>query len=127
MSKVRFFKCEVCGNLVAVVNDSGAPMSCCGRPMTELKPNTTDAAQEKHVPVVEVSGTSVKVAVGSVAHPMLAEHYIMWICLETDKGTMLRHLEPGSAPAAEFTLQPGEKGLTAYAFCNLHGLWAKEI
>jgi superoxide reductase len=127
MGNMRFFKCELCGNLVAMIQAGGGQLSCCGQNMTELKPNTTDAAQEKHVPVVEINGSVVKVSVGSVPHPMLPEHSIQWICLETSKGFSIRHLAPGGEPAAEFALAPDEKAVAAYEFCNLHGLWMKEI
>ena len=119
----RFFRCNSCGNIIGVIKDGGGPLVCCGQPMQELKANTTDAAQEKHVPVVTVTGSNVKVCVGSVAHPMLAEHFIEWIHLETKKGAQMAHLQPGDKPEAEFSLAPGDEAIAAYAYCNLHGLW----
>ena len=79
----KFFKCEICGNIYAQVSSSGVPVVCCGKPMTEIKANSTDAAVEKHVPVYKVEGNKVTVTVGSVEHPMLEEHFIEWIALET--------------------------------------------
>ena len=96
---------------------------CCGQKMTELVPGTVDAALEKHVPVVEQEGNSVRVKVGEVAHPMLPEHFIQWIVLETDQGSQIKHLQPGQAPEAVFALAQGEKAVSAYEYCNLHGLW----
>ena len=90
--------------------------------MTELVANTTDAAQEKHVPVISISGDTVTVDVGSVAHPMVPEHYIEWIVVQTDKGCQRKCLTPGEAPKAVFALAD-ERVLAAYAYCNLHGLW----
>ena len=119
----RFFRCNTCGNIIGVIKDGGGPLVCCGQPMQELKANTTDAAQEKHVPVVTVTGSNVKVCVGRVAHPMLAEHFIEWIHLETKKGAQMAHLQPGDKPEAEFSLAPGDEAIAAYAYCNLHGLW----
>ena len=99
----------------------------CGSAMTELIPNTTDAANEKHVPVVTVDGSKVSVAVGSVEHPMLDAHYIQWIAVETNKGVQFKYLKPGEAPVAEFVLAEGETAVAAYEYCNLHGLWKAEV
>ena len=122
----KFLRCEHCGNMVGVLNDSGVPMICCGEPMKELVPNTTDAANEKHVPVVTVEGDVLKAVVGSVEHPMEEAHYIQFIFVETDKGGHRRALKPGEKPEAEFNLH-GEKPVAAYEYCNLHGLWKKEL
>ena len=122
----KFLRCEHCGNMVGVLNDSGVPMICCGDPMKELVPNTTDAANEKHVPVVTVEGDVLKAVVGSVEHPMEEAHYIQFIFVETDKGGHRRALKPGEKPEAEFNLH-GEKPVAVYEYCNLHGLWKKEL
>ena len=123
-----FYRCEGCGNFVTFLSEKTAcTPKCCGEPMKELVPNTTDAAQEKHVPVVTVDGNTVKVQVGSVEHPMLAEHYITFIVLETTQGFQKKDLKPGDAPVAEFALTEGEKPVAAYEYCNLHGLWKKDI
>lgn len=90
---------------------------------TELIAGSTDAAQEKHVPVVAKKCKSVKVDVGSVQHPMTEEHLIEWIALETEQGYQVKYLKAGDAPAVEFTLAGGDKAVAAYAYCNLHGLW----
>lgn len=82
----KFFICKHCGNLVGMIHNAGVKIICCGEPMTELVPNTTDAAGEKHLPVVEVSGKQVTVSVGSVPHPMTEEHHIAWVYLQTAKG-----------------------------------------
>ena len=94
--------------------------------LAELKANTTDAAQEKHVPVVSVDGNHVHVAVGSVAHPMAEEHYITAIYIETKLGGQVRRLQPGEAPEADFLLPEGDTFVAAYEYCNLHGLWKAE-
>ena len=122
----KFLRCEHCGNMVGVLNYSGVPMICCGEPMKELVPNTTDAANEKHVPVVTVEGDVLKAVVGSVEHPMEEAHYIQFIFVETDKGGHRRALKPGEKPEAEFNLH-GEKPVAVYEYCNLHGLWKKEL
>ncbi len=120
---MKFYRCETCKNIVTFLNESGVPLMCCGKKMTELVPGTTDAAQEKHVPVVEVQGSQVRVKVGSVEHPMLDAHYIQFIALETSLGAQIRWLKPGQAPEAVFALAEGEQVIAAYEYCNLHGLW----
>ena len=123
--ELKFYKCKHCGNIIAVVKASGAPISCCGEKMTEIVPGTADAAVEKHVPVVEIKDGKVIVTVGEVAHPMAPEHYIEWIAISTDLGNQRKILEPGDEPKACFALCDGEKFEAAYAYCNLHGLWKK--
>ena len=122
----KLYICKECGKMVAVLKESCCPTKCCGEAMVELVPNTTDAAQEKHVPVLEVKGNLVKVSVGSVAHPMAEDHYIEWIALATEKGMQRKALKPGEAPVAEFALTSDDKAVAAYAYCNKHGLWKKE-
>ena len=82
----RYFVCEHCGNMIAMVEDKGVPVMCCGQKMTELVPGSVDAAQEKHVPVIAIDGNTVTVSVGSVNHPMLPEHFIEWISIHTTQG-----------------------------------------
>ena len=124
--KAKFYICRHCGNLAELVNNSGVSMVCCGQKMEALIPNTTDAAGEKHLPVVTVEGDLVKISVGSVNHPMLAEHFIEWVYLETDRGGHRIALKPEQSPCAEIRLKD-EKPIAAYAYCNLHGLWKTEI
>ena len=119
----RFFICETCGNIIAMVKPSGVPVMCCGKKMKEIVPNTTDAAQEKHVPVWTKEGNLVKVRVGSVAHPMIPAHYIEWVAVETKQGVQRKHLNPGSAPNVRFALAEGDEVVSVLAYCNLHGLW----
>ena len=120
---MKFYVCEHCGNIITYAKDAGVPVMCCGQKMVELVPGTTDAAVEKHVPVIKAEGQKVVVEVGGVAHPMIAEHYIGWIVLETEKGCQKVDLKPEEAPRAEFALVEGDKVVAAYAYCNLHGLW----
>lgn len=127
MAKRRFFICRHCGNIVGLINDSGAPISCCGDKMEELVANTVDAAKEKHVPVVAVDGNIVNVTVGSVEHPMLPAHYIQWIYLETTHGGQRKALLLSEKPQASFALVDGEKPVAVYEYCNLHGLWMTEV
>ena len=122
----KFYICEKCGNLVGMINASGVPMVCCGQKMTELVPGTVEASREKHIPVAEVIGDTLKVTVGSVEHPMSAEHSILWVYLETENGGQRKCLEVGEAPVVTFALG-GEKPVAVYAYCNLHGLWKTVI
>lgn len=122
----RFFICEHCGNLIGMIHDAGVPMMCCGQKMTKIVPGTVDASKEKHIPVVSVEDNTVKVVVGSVEHPMQAEHHIAWVYLQTDKGGQRKNLAIDSAPEVVFALAD-EKPVAVYAYCNLHGLWKTDI
>lgn len=121
--ELKFLKCEHCGNIVEMIEDKGVPVVCCGQRMTELVAGTSDGAREKHVPVYEVNGSTVLVKVGEVAHPMIPEHYIQWIVLQTKNGVQRRELKPGEKPEAIFVLCEGDEVVAVYAYCNLHGLW----
>lgn len=121
---MTFYKCAHCGNIIAHIEDSGVRCVCCGEEMKPLIPNTTDAAGEKHVPVISVDGNIVTVTVGSVEHPMLEAHHIAWIILETRQGRQRKALKPGEKPAAAFALTEGDAPVAAYEYCNLHGLWS---
>ena len=107
---MKFFQCPDCGKIL--IPDRSEDFE--PKKLTELVPNTTDAAGEKHVPVIRVNGNSVKVEVGAVAHPMLDAHYITFIVLETSQGYQ------------NFALADGETVVAAYEYCNLHGLWKAE-
>ena len=120
---MKFYICEHCGNIVAMVRDKGVPVSCCGQKMNEIIPGTTEAATEKHIPVYEVKDNKAYVTVGSVEHPMLPAHYIEWIALQTNNGNQRKQLKPGDAPKATFALIEGEEVTAVYAYCNLHSLW----
>lgn len=119
----KFFICRHCGNIIAMVRDCGVPVFCCGEKMQEIVPDTTDAAQEKHVPVYQTSGNQVTVSVGAVEHPMTPEHYIEWICLQTRQGSQYKNLKPSDPPRTCFALCEGDSVEAVYAFCNLHSLW----
>ena len=124
--EMRFFKCKVCGQMVAVVKKTGCPVVCCGEPMEEIIAGTTDAAVEKHVPVFEVEGNKVSVTVGAAEHPMIPEHYIEWIALKTRQGNQRKALNPGEPPKACFMICDGDEVEAVYAYCNLHSLWKAE-
>lgn len=119
----RFFICKHCGNIIAMVSESGVPVVCCGEEMTELKANTVDAAKEKHVPVYTQTGETVTVRVGSADHPMVQAHHIAWIALQTKEGLQIKKLDPTGEPKATFKITESDKVEAVYAYCNLHGLW----
>ena len=122
----KFYICRHCGNIVEMIRSSGVPIVCCGEKMELLQPNTVEASGEKHLPVAKLEGGVLTVNVGSVDHPMVPEHFIQWIYVQTQNGGLRRDLEPGDKPAAVFQLG-GEKPVAVYAYCNLHGLWATEL
>ena len=107
--------------MVEVLHNGQGELVCCGQPMTLFKENTTDAAIEKHVPVVEKTADGFKVTVGSVAHPMEDKHYIEWIEVIADDKVYRRFLNPGDAPEALFEIKVDK--VTTREYCNLHGLW----
>lgn len=119
--RLQVYRCPLCGNMVEVVHAGGGTLVCCGQPMELQAENTTDAATEKHVPVIEEADGGIRVVVGSVAHPMGGDHYIEWIEVELNGKSYCQFLEPGAAPEAFFPLSGAN--ITARAYCNLHGLW----
>ena len=123
---MKYFVCEHCGNIVEMVNDSGVPVVCCGEKMEALAPNTVEASSEKHLPVVTVENDTVHVNIGSADHPMLPEHFIEWVYVQTENGGQRKALKPGDAPNVSFRLCD-DKPVAVYAYCNLHGLWMTEI
>ena len=120
---MKFYKCEICGKIVAMVKETPVDTMCCGQAMRELVPGTTDGAAEKHVPIYTLEGNTVKVKVGSVEHPMTDAHHIEWIAIETENGNQRKELKPGDKPEATFALVPLDKVKSVYEYCNLHGLW----
>ena len=122
----KFYVCEHCGNLIGMVCDAGVPMMCCGQKMTKLEPGVVEASHEKHIPVVTWLDDTVSVVIGEVEHPMVEEHSILWVYLQTDKGGQRKCLNPGQEPYVTFRLA-NEKPLAVYAYCNLHGLWKADV
>ena len=122
--RLQVYKCNVCGNMVEIIHEGGGQLVCCNQPMDLLTENTTDAAQEKHVPVIEKVNGGVQVKVGSVAHPMQDEHHIEWIEVIADEKVYRQFLNPGDTPEAFFPIE-GER-IEAREFCNLHGVWKAE-
>ncbi len=119
--KLEIYKCEKCNNMAEVIHGGEGELVCCGEPMKPMTENTVDAAKEKHVPVIEKVAGGVKVAVGSVAHPMEEKHYIEWIELLADDKAYRKFLKPGEAPEAFFEVTASN--VSAREFCNLHGVW----
>ncbi len=124
---MKFYICNHCKNIIGKIHDAGVPVVCCGEKMAELVPNTTEAATEKHLPVVTIEGTNVNVRIGSVDHPMTEEHLIQWVYLETAEGGQRKNLKAGDKPELNFAITAGDKVKAVYAYCNLHGLWKTEV
>jgi len=122
--RLQIYKCEVCGNMVEIIHEGAGELVCCDQPMKLMEENTTDAALEKHVPVIEKTENGIKVKVGSVPHPMQEEHYIEWIELIADGRAYRQFLSPGEEPEAVFSIEG--QSITAREYCNLHGLWKSE-
>lgn len=124
---LHFYYCEICGKIVTVLNDNGMPTDCCGQNMTELMVNTVDATVEKHLPVYAMEGNVMIVRVGSAAHPMEDVHHIEWVGLRTANGFQFQTLRAGDEPKAVFLVRSEDPPEAVYAYCNLHGLWGKEV
>ncbi len=119
--RLEVYKCQVCSNVVEVLQPGVGQLVCCNKPMLLQQENTVDASKEKHVPVIERIADEIKVKVGSVPHPMEEKHYIMWIELIADGTVHRQFLKPGDVPEAVF--QVSAKNITAREYCNIHGLW----
>lgn len=125
---MKHYVCKGCGNLVAMINDSGKRLTCCDGGMRELTPKVNEEGGEKHTPSVKLQDGRVRVTVGSEdnRHPQTPEHAIAWVCLVTDRGSQRKLLRPDGKQEAVFLLEPGEKVIKAFAYCNVHGLWVAE-
>jgi superoxide reductase len=124
--KQKFFICKLCGNMIGLLKDQGVPLVCCGEVMSELVSNTVEASVEKHLPVATISGNSLSVAVGSVAHPMDDDHFIAFVYVEMEDGGQRKCLGAKDKPEASFCFTDS-KPTAVYAYCNLHGMWKTEL
>ena len=125
--EMKFYRCSVCGQIVAIVKETSVPVICCGRPMQELIPGHADASAEKHVPVIRVRDQEVTVRIGSLPHPMTEEHAIEWVSLQTRCGNQRKGLKTGDEPEVCFRICEGDEVKAAFAYCNLHGLWKADM
>lgn len=121
----KYLRCQHCGNIVSVVKESGVSIICCGEKMKEIIPGTVEASREKHIPEYKLEGNKVIVNVGSIDHPMIPEHFIEWVSIQTKQGSQMKELTPGQKPEVCFTLCENDEVIAVYAYCNLHGLWKK--
>ena len=126
--KLQVYKCDLCGNIVEMLESGDGELVCCDQPMTLQEEKTEDAATEKHVPFIEKVEGGYKVRSGqNAAHPMEAKHYIQWIELLANGKAYRQFLNPGDAPEAIFcacgsSCCANEK-VSAREYCNVHGLW----
>ncbi len=122
---MKIYKCKKCGNMVELIEDGKGVLTCCGVAMTEVVANTEDAAVEKHVPYTSIEDDDVLyVKIGEVDHPMTEDHYITWVAAVYNDSVLKYNFKPGEVPEAVFDY---EEGMVVYAYCNLHGLWKKEL
>ena len=121
--EMKFYQCAICGQIAAIVKETGVPLVCCGQEMNELIPGSVDASVEKHVPVIEIDGDKIFVTVGFTPHPMTKEHHIEWVSLQSRFGNQRKAIKPGMEPKVCFRVCEGDEILAVYAYCNLHGLW----
>lgn len=125
---MKHYTCRYCGNLVAMVNDTGRNIGCCGKDMTEVTPKATDPRTEKHAPGIAREGNEVRITVGPAdnRHPMKEDHAIGWVCLVTNEGSHRKTLIPDGKAEAHFPLSKGEEPIAAFAYCNVHGVFVTE-
>jgi len=109
-----------------LVLDKGVPIVCCGQSMSDLVPNTVEAATEKHLPSITVAVNDLSVQVGSVPHPMDEGHHISFVYVQSEQGGQRKCLKPGAEPKCEFKFID-DKPVAVFAYCNLHGLWETVI
>ena len=124
--EMKFYRCKHCGQIIAIVKKTEAKVVCCGDVMEEIVPGSMDASLEKHVPQFRVDGDTVIVNVGSIDHPMIPEHYIEWVAIQTKDGNQRKALKPNTKPEVSFKISKGDEVLAVYAYCNLHGLWRNQ-
>lgn len=124
---IKFYKCEVCGNIVCKIEDSGMPLTCCGKQMKELRPGSTDGSLDHHLPDFNINNNTVCVRVGRISHPMEKIHHIEFIVIETNNGFHLKKLNVTDEPVTCFKLCEDESLIAIYALCNLHGIFVTEL
>ena len=117
----QVYKCNVCGNIVEVLNAGGGQLVCCGQPMELLTEKNQDMGNEKHIPIIEKTETGIKIKIGSLPHPMEETHYIQWVELIADNISYRQFLKPNDKPEAKFCIKA--ESLSARCYCNIHGLW----
>ena len=120
---MRFFKCNICGNLVELINDGGGELVCCGEPMEELVAKTEEEGKEKHLPIVSEEKGRILIKVGEVPHPMTEVHYIQWITIEYNNKVQRVKLNYSDKPEAYFDVNEDFHEIQVYEYCNIHGLW----
>lgn len=125
--ELTFYRCYSCGNIITKLHDSTMSVVCCNERMKPLKPNDSTGDPMAHKPVLVVEEKGVRVMVGEKIHPCDSEHYIQWICIQTNKGEYIRYLSPGDTPETFFIPDEGEQVIAAYAYCNIHGLWCNKL
>lgn len=126
--KLTFKRCKICGQIVAVVNETGVPITCCGENMEVITPSKVEEALgEKHLPTYKLNKNKLTVTIGKDLHPSTKEHYISWIALVTNKGNQRKILNPLDKPIVTFMLDKDEYPLEIYSYCNIHGLWELDV
>jgi len=124
---INFFRCNVCGNTLFAIVDSGVNPDCCAEPMVLLQPNHGGDGSPKHLPVVNKSGNKLLVRVGGEMHPMNVEHRIEWIAVADGRRVDFERMPLKGEPIADFTIRDGSEMLKVYSYCNNDGLWETKV
>ena len=124
MKEFKIKKCMKCGSLVKVFEDctcDNCGIKCCNEEMKELKPNSTDASFEKHVPTYEIIDDMLCIRVN---HVMEDDHFIEWISVIDNNKETITYFNPGEPAIMNIKYTPNIK---IYSYCNKHGLWTAEV
>lgn len=125
MQPNQIYKCNICGNVVELVNVGGGQLVCCGQSMQALEPKSSDEGTEKHLPVVTNQPGKIIVKIGDIPHPMEPSHYIVFVEVLEKSGKIYRkYLNPSDLPQAEFNIKDSSQIESVRQYCNIHGLWS---
>ena len=120
--KLQIYRCNICGNLVQILQEGDGNLICCGKEMKLMEIQyDTDELGEKHTPKIEIKEG--KNFVNVIGHPMNEDHYIQFIETFTkDKKELhLKFFEPNGV--AEMETWGNNTDINAIEYCNIHYLW----
>lgn len=124
---MELYVCKSCHAVIEKIVHPEIQVWCCKKPMEKIEANSSDGAGEKHVPQTYYENGILNVTVGEVMHPMAKEHHIAFILVKAGNLQLRHDLKPEEKPEAVFSLGDYHGKAEVYEYCNLHGLWKKEI
>ena len=116
MNRSKFYICPICGNIIHCTGDT--VVSCCGVILPALEAEESDDDHAISIENVEDEQYL------TIHHPMTKEHYISFAAfVTTDRFQMVKLYPEGNAQAR---MQLWGRG-TLYFYCNMHGLFKKQL